>query len=202
MTQSVSCALLSAAPPLQNAESPEEAGVEQCDPDKKEQLSLRDIVDLQETGCTVRIQPPGTESLELQVLSSVPLKILPCIFTSLWFPLFSALRCQARCWWPSCTRCWWTTRSRAIAHVSLCSCMEAPRWTTSPSCAASRAFRAERSSSWWRVTASVYSVLIISWIILEVHISINYKFDRCWANSQNGEIQKSQLFWLEYKSVH
>ncbi|XP_035033613.1 clustered mitochondria protein homolog isoform X1 [Hippoglossus stenolepis] len=56
-----------AAPPLQNAESPEEAGVEQCDPDKKEQLSIRDIVDLQETGCTVRIQPPGTESLELQV---------------------------------------------------------------------------------------------------------------------------------------
>ncbi|XP_069395959.1 clustered mitochondria protein homolog isoform X2 [Paralichthys olivaceus] len=51
----------------QNAESPEEDGVEQCDPDKKEQLSIRDIVDLQETGCTVRIQPPGTESFELQV---------------------------------------------------------------------------------------------------------------------------------------
>uniref|UniRef100_A0A8C4IQW7 Clustered mitochondria (cluA/CLU1) homolog b n=1 Tax=Dicentrarchus labrax TaxID=13489 RepID=A0A8C4IQW7_DICLA len=30
-------------------------------------LSIRDIVDLQETGFTVRIQPPGTESFELQV---------------------------------------------------------------------------------------------------------------------------------------
>ncbi|CAB1418258.1 unnamed protein product [Pleuronectes platessa] len=60
-----------AAPPLQNAESPEEAGVEQCETDKKEQLTIRDIVDLQETGCTVRIQPPGAESLELQVSGQI-----------------------------------------------------------------------------------------------------------------------------------
>ncbi|XP_042286092.1 clustered mitochondria protein homolog isoform X1 [Thunnus maccoyii] len=56
-----------AVPPSQTEESPENDGPEQSDVDKREQLSIRDIVDLQETGFPVRIQPPGTESFELQV---------------------------------------------------------------------------------------------------------------------------------------
>ncbi|XP_042355264.1 clustered mitochondria protein homolog [Plectropomus leopardus] len=49
----------------QTEESPEDD--HQSDADKRKQLSIRDIVDLQETNFTVRIQPPGTESFELQV---------------------------------------------------------------------------------------------------------------------------------------
>lgn len=64
----VSSALLSTAPPSQTEESPENNCLEQSDVDKTKQLSIRDIVELQETGFTVRIQPPGTESFELQVL--------------------------------------------------------------------------------------------------------------------------------------
>ncbi|XP_040908418.1 clustered mitochondria protein homolog isoform X2 [Toxotes jaculatrix] len=52
--------------PSQTEESPKDDLLKQSDPDKRE-LSIRDIVDLQETGFTVRIQPPGTESFELQV---------------------------------------------------------------------------------------------------------------------------------------
>ncbi|KAM7398191.1 hypothetical protein PAMA_006202 [Pampus argenteus] len=63
----VSSALLSAATPSQTEESPENDHPRQSDVDKTKQLSIRDIVDLQETGFTVRIQPPGTESFELQV---------------------------------------------------------------------------------------------------------------------------------------
>uniref|UniRef100_A0A4W6F6X8 Clustered mitochondria homolog n=1 Tax=Lates calcarifer TaxID=8187 RepID=A0A4W6F6X8_LATCA len=48
-------------------ETPKDNRLEQSDPDKREQLSIRDIVELQETGFIVRIQPPGTESFELQV---------------------------------------------------------------------------------------------------------------------------------------
>uniref|UniRef100_A0A8C4P0E3 Clustered mitochondria protein homolog n=1 Tax=Dicentrarchus labrax TaxID=13489 RepID=A0A8C4P0E3_DICLA len=59
--------LLSTAPPNQIEESLEDDRPEQSDVDKSKQLSIRDIVDLQETGFTVRIQPPGTESFELQV---------------------------------------------------------------------------------------------------------------------------------------
>ncbi|XP_022594435.1 clustered mitochondria protein homolog [Seriola dumerili] len=55
------------APPSQTEESPKDDHLEQSDPDKREQLSIRDIVDLQETGFIVKIQPPGTESFELQV---------------------------------------------------------------------------------------------------------------------------------------
>ncbi|XP_070773586.1 clustered mitochondria protein homolog [Enoplosus armatus] len=55
------------APPSQTEESPEDDHPEQSEVDKSKQLSIRDIVDLQETGFTVRIQPPGTESFELQV---------------------------------------------------------------------------------------------------------------------------------------
>uniref|UniRef100_A0A8C4IRR9 Clustered mitochondria protein homolog n=1 Tax=Dicentrarchus labrax TaxID=13489 RepID=A0A8C4IRR9_DICLA len=55
------------APPNQIEESLEDDRPEQSDVDKSKQLSIRDIVDLQETGFTVRIQPPGTESFELQV---------------------------------------------------------------------------------------------------------------------------------------
>ncbi|KAL3970877.1 ribosomal protein S6 kinase alpha-1/2/3/6 [Sarotherodon galilaeus] len=40
---------------------------EQSDDDKRKKLSIQDIVDLQETSFSVRIQPPGTESFELQV---------------------------------------------------------------------------------------------------------------------------------------
>uniref|UniRef100_I3JQ21 Clustered mitochondria homolog n=1 Tax=Oreochromis niloticus TaxID=8128 RepID=I3JQ21_ORENI len=40
---------------------------EQSDDDKRKKLSIQDIVDLQETSFTVRIQPPGTEGFELQV---------------------------------------------------------------------------------------------------------------------------------------
>ncbi|XP_038565524.1 clustered mitochondria protein homolog [Micropterus salmoides] len=49
------------APPSQ-IEDPED----DC-PEQSEQLSIRDIVNLQEMGFTVRIQPPGTESFQLQV---------------------------------------------------------------------------------------------------------------------------------------
>ncbi|XP_044079217.1 clustered mitochondria protein homolog isoform X2 [Siniperca chuatsi] len=55
------------APPSQIEESPEDDRQVQSDVDKSKQLSIRDIVDLQETGFTVRIQPPGQESFELQV---------------------------------------------------------------------------------------------------------------------------------------
>ncbi|KAE8287357.1 Clustered mitochondria protein-like protein [Larimichthys crocea] len=48
-------------------ESPEDDRPEQSDVDKRKQLTIRDIVDLQETGFTVRIQSPGAESFELQV---------------------------------------------------------------------------------------------------------------------------------------
>ncbi|XP_058484297.1 clustered mitochondria protein homolog [Solea solea] len=54
------------APPSQNEESPGDDHLQQSDPDKKE-LDVRDLIDLQETEFTVRIQPPGTESFELQV---------------------------------------------------------------------------------------------------------------------------------------
>ncbi|XP_070839589.1 clustered mitochondria protein homolog [Chaetodon trifascialis] len=54
-------------PPSQTEQSPEDDPAEESDVDRGKQLSVRDIVDLQETGFTVRIQPPGTESFELQV---------------------------------------------------------------------------------------------------------------------------------------
>ncbi|XP_070700176.1 clustered mitochondria protein homolog [Pempheris klunzingeri] len=55
------------APPSQIEESTEDDRPEQSDADKSKQLSICDVVDLQETSFTVRIQPPGTESFELQV---------------------------------------------------------------------------------------------------------------------------------------
>ncbi|XP_030602479.1 clustered mitochondria protein homolog isoform X2 [Archocentrus centrarchus] len=55
------------APPNPTTEIPEDDPPERSDDDKKKQLSNQDIVELQETGFTVRIQPPGTESFELQV---------------------------------------------------------------------------------------------------------------------------------------
>uniref|UniRef100_A0A665TT55 Clustered mitochondria (cluA/CLU1) homolog b n=1 Tax=Echeneis naucrates TaxID=173247 RepID=A0A665TT55_ECHNA len=51
----------------QTEEIPKDGDVEQSDPDKLEQLSIRDIVDMQEIGFIVKIQPPGVESFELQV---------------------------------------------------------------------------------------------------------------------------------------
>ncbi|XP_078122335.1 clustered mitochondria protein homolog [Sander vitreus] len=54
------------APPGQLEESPEDGRPQQSDADERK-LSISDIVDLQETDFTVRIQPPGTESFELQV---------------------------------------------------------------------------------------------------------------------------------------
>ncbi|XP_035812469.2 clustered mitochondria protein homolog isoform X2 [Amphiprion ocellaris] len=53
-------------PPSQTEESPEDDPSQRPDDDNKSQ-QLRDIVELQETGFTVRIQPPATESFELQV---------------------------------------------------------------------------------------------------------------------------------------
>uniref|UniRef100_A0A3P8TI59 Clustered mitochondria homolog n=1 Tax=Amphiprion percula TaxID=161767 RepID=A0A3P8TI59_AMPPE len=55
-----------AVPPSQTEESPEDDPSQRPDDDNKSQ-QLRDIVELQETGFTVRIQPPATESFELQV---------------------------------------------------------------------------------------------------------------------------------------
>ncbi|KAI3373788.1 hypothetical protein L3Q82_022368 [Scortum barcoo] len=55
------------APQSQNEESHTEECPKQSDVDECKQLSIRDIVDLQETGFTVKIQPPGAESFELQV---------------------------------------------------------------------------------------------------------------------------------------
>ncbi|XP_047462158.1 clustered mitochondria protein homolog [Mugil cephalus] len=54
------------APPSQTEEFAS-ADPSQSECDKGKQLSIRDIVDLQETAFTVRIQPPGAESFELQV---------------------------------------------------------------------------------------------------------------------------------------
>uniref|UniRef100_A0A3Q1FEA3 Clustered mitochondria protein homolog n=1 Tax=Acanthochromis polyacanthus TaxID=80966 RepID=A0A3Q1FEA3_9TELE len=55
-----------AVPPSQTEESPEDDPSERPgDDDKSKQL--QDIVELQETGFTVRIQPPAAESFELQV---------------------------------------------------------------------------------------------------------------------------------------
>ncbi|XP_032388908.1 clustered mitochondria protein homolog isoform X2 [Etheostoma spectabile] len=53
------------APPGQYEESPEDGRPQQSDADKRK-LSISDI-DLQGTDFTVKIQPPGTESFELQV---------------------------------------------------------------------------------------------------------------------------------------
>lgn len=61
---------MSVAPPSQIEESPQDDVPQQPDPDKKEQLTIRDIVNLQETSFIVRIQPPGSESFELQVGST------------------------------------------------------------------------------------------------------------------------------------
>nr|XP_020491286.1 clustered mitochondria protein homolog [Labrus bergylta]XP_020491287.1 clustered mitochondria protein homolog [Labrus bergylta] len=55
------------APPCQIEESPEDGPLEKSDNDERKQLSIHDKVDLQETGFLVRIQPPGTESFELQI---------------------------------------------------------------------------------------------------------------------------------------
>ncbi|XP_026183319.1 clustered mitochondria protein homolog [Mastacembelus armatus] len=55
------------APLRQTEETEEDDGLKQPDADKRKELSLSDLVDLQQTDFTVRIQPPGTESFELQV---------------------------------------------------------------------------------------------------------------------------------------
>ncbi|KAK5858736.1 hypothetical protein PBY51_002854 [Eleginops maclovinus] len=54
------------APPSQTEESHEDDGQQQSDANKRK-LSISDVVDLQETDFTVRIQPPTSESFELQV---------------------------------------------------------------------------------------------------------------------------------------
>ncbi|TKS65350.1 Clustered mitochondria protein -like protein [Collichthys lucidus] len=53
--------------PSPTEERPEDDRPEQSDVDKRKQLTIHDIIDLQETGFTVRIQSPGAESFELQV---------------------------------------------------------------------------------------------------------------------------------------
>ncbi|XP_068572202.1 clustered mitochondria protein homolog isoform X2 [Cebidichthys violaceus] len=58
------------APPSQAEESSEDDRLQQCDADKRK-LSIGDVVALQETDFTVRIQPPGKESFELQVSSQM-----------------------------------------------------------------------------------------------------------------------------------
>uniref|UniRef100_A0A669BQ05 Clustered mitochondria homolog n=1 Tax=Oreochromis niloticus TaxID=8128 RepID=A0A669BQ05_ORENI len=55
------------APHVQTTAPTEDDLPEQSDDDKRKKLSIQDIVDLQETSFTVRIQPPGTEGFELQV---------------------------------------------------------------------------------------------------------------------------------------
>lgn len=67
----VSFALFLTVPPSHIEESPEDDCREESDADKRKKLSIRDIVDLQETNFTVRVQPPGAESFELQVLCSL-----------------------------------------------------------------------------------------------------------------------------------
>ncbi|KAK2828215.1 hypothetical protein Q5P01_019249 [Channa striata] len=59
------------APLSQNEEDSENDHPEESDADKKKQASIREIVDLQETNFTVRIQPPGAESFELQVFGEM-----------------------------------------------------------------------------------------------------------------------------------
>ncbi|KAK1883191.1 Clustered mitochondria protein like [Dissostichus eleginoides] len=54
------------APPCQTEESHEDDGQQQSDADKRK-VSISDVVDLQEPDFTVRIQPPASESFELQV---------------------------------------------------------------------------------------------------------------------------------------
>ncbi|KAF3705704.1 Clustered mitochondria protein -like protein [Channa argus] len=51
----------------QDEESSENDRTEESDADKKKQPSIREIVDLQETNLTVRVQLPGAECFELQV---------------------------------------------------------------------------------------------------------------------------------------
>uniref|UniRef100_A0A667ZR58 Clustered mitochondria homolog n=1 Tax=Myripristis murdjan TaxID=586833 RepID=A0A667ZR58_9TELE len=63
----VFCALLLTAPPGQNEKGSTNNGTEQADADKREQHSIQDVVNLQEMGFTLRIQPPGAEGFELQV---------------------------------------------------------------------------------------------------------------------------------------
>ncbi|TNN66420.1 Clustered mitochondria [Liparis tanakae] len=58
------------ASPSQTEESPEDDRGPECDADKRK-LSIEDVVALQETDFTVRIQPPGKESFELQVSSQM-----------------------------------------------------------------------------------------------------------------------------------
>ncbi|CAJ1063756.1 clustered mitochondria protein homolog [Xyrichtys novacula] len=53
--------------PCQTEENSVDDSPKKPDHDEREQLSIRDIVDLQEMGFTVRIQPPGADSFELQV---------------------------------------------------------------------------------------------------------------------------------------
>ncbi|KAM3601450.1 uncharacterized protein V6R79_013123 [Siganus canaliculatus] len=55
------------ASPFQPEETQEDVPSEEPDTDGNKQLSIRDIVDLQEISFTIKIQPPGTESFELQV---------------------------------------------------------------------------------------------------------------------------------------
>ncbi|XP_029957381.1 clustered mitochondria protein homolog [Salarias fasciatus] len=55
------------APPSQPEEKRDGVLPEQSEDESEQQLDLRDIVELQETGFAVRIQPPGAESFQLQV---------------------------------------------------------------------------------------------------------------------------------------
>ncbi|XP_034062393.1 clustered mitochondria protein homolog isoform X4 [Gymnodraco acuticeps] len=54
------------APPCQTEESHEDDGQQQADADERK-VSISDVVDVQEPDFTVRIQPPASESFELQV---------------------------------------------------------------------------------------------------------------------------------------
>lgn len=55
------------APPSQTEESGEDGSPQLSD--KSKHFNIHDIADLQDNSFTVRIQPPGTESFELQVVS-------------------------------------------------------------------------------------------------------------------------------------
>lgn len=55
-------------PPVRAAESCNDDPLEACHEEKRNNSTLQDIQDLQDTEFTCRIQAPGTETFDLQVL--------------------------------------------------------------------------------------------------------------------------------------
>lgn len=94
----ISFFLLSSAP-LSETEESRTDSLHQC-----VDQSISDISDPQNSTFNVRIQPPATESFELQVGMWKQLDAIVHM-QSCKRPLCSVIRFGVRCWWGSCTRC-------------------------------------------------------------------------------------------------